>query len=202
MDWVRTGTLNSRAVVLAANGAGGEQAARVVEIAVSRRPLAAVVSTGFCGALDPGWEIGSVFVASAVESSGGRYTARQPEAGRPYVSGVLASIDHIAGTAEEKRKLRAGGASAVEMEAAGVARAAERKGLEFYCVRAVSDLAGETFANDFNGVLRSDGHFDTIELLASAIRKPRVLVPELVRLHSRCQFAARTLGEFLANCRF
>lgn len=202
VDWVRTAELNGRRVIMAANGAGGARAARVVERAAAMGPVAAVVSTGFCGALDPELGIGNVFVASMIESSSGRFQALSPGVPSPCASGVLASIDHVAGTAEEKRRLRAGGAAVVEMEAAGVAREAERRGLGFYCVRSVSDLAAESFANDFNRALRSDGHFDTIELLASAARRPRVLLPELIRLRRRCQVAARTLGEFLANCRF
>ena len=39
-------------------------------------------------------------------------------------------------------------------------------GLPFYCVRAVTDLADESLANDFNRALRPDGHFDTISILS------------------------------------
>ena len=56
------------------------------------------------------------------------------------------------------------------MEAAGVARAAEDLGVPFYCIRAVSDLAGEDFANDFNAALTPDGRFSTLRLVAGAWR--------------------------------
>ena len=52
-------------------------------------------------------------------------------------------IDHVAQTADEKRRLRAGGASAVEMEAGGVAERARARDVPFYCVRVVTDLADE-----------------------------------------------------------
>ena len=88
------------------------------------------------------------------------------------------------------------------MEAAGVAQRAQTLGLPFFCVKAVTDLAGETMANDFNAVLRSDGRFDTIGILASSLRHPWVRLPELFRLRSRSLLAARSLGEFIADCRF
>jgi hypothetical protein len=88
------------------------------------------------------------------------------------------------------------------MEAAGVAARARQRGLPFYCVRGVTDLADETLQNDYNKALRPDGHFDTISILASALRNPVVRLPELVRLRRRCLLASHALGSFLADCKF
>ncbi len=88
------------------------------------------------------------------------------------------------------------------MEAGGVAQRAAEKGINFYCIRVVSDLAGEDMANDFNQALRQDGHFATMSILSRALRDPLVRLPELVRLRSRCVRAARVLGDFIADCRF
>jgi hypothetical protein len=74
--------------------------------------------------------------------------------------------------------------------------------LPFYCVRVVTDLAGETMANDFNAALRADGHFDTMVVLRGALRRPLARVPELCRLRQRSVRAARVLGVFFANCRY
>jgi hypothetical protein len=57
-------------------------------------------------------------------------------------------------------------------------------------------------ANDFNVVLRSDGRFDTMKVLLLSLRHPWVRLPELFRLQRRCALAARSLGEFIADCRF
>ena len=89
-----------------------------------------------------------------------------------------------------------------EMEAAGVAERAEALGLPFYCVRAVTDLASEDMANDLNGALREDGHFDTMHILRGTLRNPWLCLPELFRLRNRCIRAASVLGEFIADCRF
>jgi hypothetical protein len=88
------------------------------------------------------------------------------------------------------------------MEAAGVAERASAHNLPFYCVKVVTDLAGEDMANDFNSALRPDGHFATMDILRSSLRQPLVRIPELIRLRKRCARSALLLGEFIADCRF
>ena len=195
VNWAREAILNETLILMIANGAGASQAAKAVEAAPDAH---AIVSTGFCGAVDPDLHIGDIFVASEIQN----LPVRLPETSRRYARGTLASIDHVAQTALEKSKLRATGAAAVEMEAAGVAARAEARGLPFFCVRSVTDLAGETFANDLNAALRPNGQFDTMQILRSAIRHPLARLPELMRLRQRCEIAARNLGAFLADCRF
>jgi hypothetical protein len=88
------------------------------------------------------------------------------------------------------------------MEAGGVADRAFAKGIPFYCVRVVTDLAGEDMANNFNLALRPDGHFATMSILRGAFHNPLVCLPELIRLRYRCVRAARVMGDFIADCRF
>jgi len=203
VHWARKAELNGREVILVANGAGAARAARGVAVARSLANVESVCSMGFCGALESGMKIGDVFVAESVHTCAGReYRAAKPLSARSHRSGALASIDRVAQRAHEKQDLRAGGASAVEMEAGGVAEKAWELHLPFYCVRAVTDLAEENFGFDFNSALRSDGRFDTMRLIAAVCRRPRTLLPELLRLRTRCRMASETLGEFIASCRF
>jgi nucleoside phosphorylase len=200
VNWAREAILNETLILMIANGAGASQAAKAVDAAPDAH---AIVSTGFCGALDPNLHIGDIFVASEIVASEiQNLPVRLPETSHRYARGTLASIDHVAQTALEKSKLRATGAAAVEMEAAGVVARAEARGLPFFCVRSVTDLTGETFANDLNAALRPNGQFDTMQILRSAIRHPLARLPELMRLRQRCEIAARNLGAFLADCRF
>jgi adenosylhomocysteine nucleosidase len=187
---------------MVANGAGAAHAGRAVDVACTACQPEAIVSMGFCGALDPALRIGDVFVATAVDAAGRRLDVCRPRNDAPHAAGVLASIDQVAQTAAEKDILRATGASAVEMEAGGVARSAAAHGAPFFCVRSVTDTAGQSFVNDFNKALRSDGHFGTINLLTSALGNPGRAIPELFRLRNFCRIASRTLGEFIAGCRF
>ena len=202
VHWSRVALMNGREVLMAANGAGAARAAAAVEAAHAAGGLDLICSMGFCGALENNMRIGDIFVAERVQADGMEYAAAKPETSRPHHTGVLASIHHVARTAEEKAALRRRGASAVEMEAAGAAATAAGFGLPFYCVRSVTDLAGESFRLDLNSALRSDGKFATMQLIAASCRRPLTLLPELLRLGRRSYTATRTLGEFLADCRF
>ena len=202
VDWARTIQLGGHDLLLVANGVGARRAASAVDAAAETFQPDAVVSTGFCGALDPQLAVADVVVATSIAAADRSFDALPVASAAAHHSGVVRSIDRVAQTTEEKRHLRAGGAIAVEMEAAGVAARAETRGLPFYCVRVVTDLAGETMANDFNAALRADGHFDTMVILRATLRRPLARLPELCRLRQRSVRAARVLGVFFANCRF
>lgn len=185
-----------------ANGAGAHRAAAGIDEALASFRPDVMVSVGFCGALDPALRIADIVVGTTVFTDGGAFAAEPPITAARHRAGPVITADHVVGTAEEKRKLHAAGSVAVDMEAAGVAQRAQKLGVPFFCIKSVTDLADETMANDFNAVLRSDGRFDTIKLLASSLRYPWVRLPELFRLQRRCALAARSLGEFIADCRF
>jgi adenosylhomocysteine nucleosidase len=211
--WSRAATLCGHEVLLVANGAGPKRAAAATDAGIKTFDAQAIVSTGFCGALSP--ELGIADLVSATEVAQGHalpiwpFTPRAPEpvgngaqATRPrYFAGPIRSIPYIAQTAEEKCNLAVNGAIAVEMEAAGIAARAESHGLPLYCVRAVTDLASEDLANNFNKALRLDGRFDTILILKGSLRNPMVRLPELLRLRKRCIQAAQVLGDFFADSR-
>lgn len=205
LDWARSVELNRRQVFLAANGPGPKLAAEAMDVARRQAPdgsMDAVVSTGFCGGLDPGLEIGDIFVANGIRAGGELVPVRTPHSARRCATGALVSVDRVAQTMEEKRDLRASGASAVEMEAAGVLSRVREWGMPLYCIRCVTDLGNETFKIDFNAARRPDGRFSTPRILAAALRRPLAVGPELWELRNRCATAARALGEFIADCRF
>jgi adenosylhomocysteine nucleosidase len=198
VNWAREGLWKRRPVMAIANGAGADRAFAAVILASKS---SAVCNIGFCGALDDALRIGDIFVATEVRNGTRAYAAQAPS-GPAAPSGVVVSIDHVAQTALEKRGLRSTGASVVEMEAAGAARASEDMGLPFYCVRVVSDLAEENFANDFNAALGPDGRFSGARLAAGALARPRERFSELMRLKQRTAVASKKLGDFLAGCTF
>jgi adenosylhomocysteine nucleosidase len=202
VDWARHARLGGHDLFLAANGAGRRRAAAALRAACQLYQPEAVVSIGFCGALEARLEVASLVVATEVASDTGVLPARVTSGGISSFCGTIWCSDRVIRTAAEKKILAETGASAVEMEAAGVAEAAQERGLPFYCVRAVTDLAGETMANDFQAALRPDGHFATMIILGSTLRDPSARIPELFRLKRRCDRAARALGDFFADCRF
>jgi adenosylhomocysteine nucleosidase len=202
VDWARRAWVAGHEALLVANGAGPARAGAAVDRAIAQFRAGSVLSIGFCGALDESLDVAEIVVAECVEAAGSRYPALPLAGGIPSHSGVVHSARRVAQSAVEKRALRQSGACAVEMEAGAVAARAQSMDLRFHCVKCVTDLAGEDMANDFNSALRPDGHFDTMKLLTRSLLRPFVRVPELLRLRSRCTRAARTLGDFFADCRF
>jgi adenosylhomocysteine nucleosidase len=198
VHWAQAGTWKGREVIAVANGAGAERA-RAAVFAVPNASM--VCSIGFCGALDRSLAIADVFEPGEVRN-GTRSWFPLTAHGRLAKSGVLISIDRVAQTALEKRNLRNTGASVVEMEAAAVARASEERNVPFYCIRAVSDLADEDFANDFNKCFMPDGRLSVPRLIAGACANPVRRFRELARLARRTALASKKLGEFLADCSF
>lgn len=207
LDWpvwfARTGELNGKRLFLVANGPGPDLAAKAADVALARMSPDAVISTGCCGALEPGLAAGDIFVAHSVRSGESCYPASLQHIGTTvHRTGDLVSVSKVAGTVEEKARLASTGAAAVEMEAAAVARAAVRAGVPFYCIRAVLDCAGEGFELDFSALRSADGRFSRTRILGAALARPVTRVPELIRLARGTRLAARALGDFFADCRF
>lgn len=200
--YARVGDLHANRMVMVANGPGPELAARAAGMALKRCHPDAVISTGYCGALDRTLSAVEVFVAVRVQADGDEFPAAVPATGRRGCkTGTLASIDRVAGV-EEKRRLRESGAAAVDMEAGAVAQAAVRAGLPFYCIRAVLDRAEEEFGLDFNSLRGADGRFSRLRILKAALARPLARFPELMKIEWRGRRASRALGAFVEDCVF
>ena len=128
VDWSRRARLGEHQLWLVANGAGCRRAAAAVEAGCRVREPEAVVSTGFCGALEERLEVASVVVATEVASDREKWPARAISAGIHSTCGTIWCAERLVGTAAEKKALAETGACAVEMEAAGVAEARKRAG--------------------------------------------------------------------------
>lgn len=172
---------------LVANGPGSRL---VTEALRERRNVEGIVSTGFCGALDPALRVGDIVV------SGEPVRSR-----RRFVQGELLSVDRVAVSAAEKRELRERtGAVAVEMESAAVAAKAREWGVPFRCVKVVSDAASDDLPLDFNLYRDAAGRFSRTRIALAAMLRPFTVMPGLLRLDRNCRTAAEKLGEFLADC--
>jgi len=162
------------------------QAARV------KRDVHSIISTGFCGALDPALRAGTIVVAGT-----------QVRAAASYVKGDVVSSNRVAATAAEKRELyKSSGAAAVDMEYGEVKRIADEWGVPVGAVRVVSDAAGEDMPLDFNKYRGHDGRFSRGRIALAAVARPFTAIPGLLRLERNCRLAADKLGEFFANSEF
>lgn len=210
IDYAYEGIWESRRMLLAANGAGPKLAAQAVEVAIragmvaelSSSKLELVVSTGYCGAIDPELRELQVVVATQVidQATNEIFECAQVSSNREFASGTLLSQNEIAHDASAKERLRASGAMVTDMEAAGAAARAKRAALPFACIKIVSDCASESFPIDFNEMRTGEGRMARGKIMLHALTHPNV-VPALFRLKRRTEDAAKVLGEFLVSCR-
>jgi adenosylhomocysteine nucleosidase len=203
LDFARKIWLSGHAVILVANGPGPKLAAEAVEIAKGRERLTGIVSTGFCGALDPALNLSDIFIPTELLDFVVQVKVGQalPPA-KLYQSGPLLSTNRVAITSAEKSELhKTTGARAIEMEAAGVSAKSQQYNLPFYCIRVVTDTAGESLPLDFNQMRDANGRFSRSKIIFAALRRPTVF-PKLLNFNNRCKNAAQALGDFIADTRF
>jgi adenosylhomocysteine nucleosidase len=162
---------------LVANGPGPRLVGRITRA----QAVDGVMSIGFCGALDPALHIGDIVIEGETPK--------------------ILSVDRVAVTAQEKSRLREiTGAAVIEMESAAVAEKAREWGVQFRCIRVVSDTAGENMPLDFNCYRDADGRFQRGRIALAALGRPFTVIPALLRLEFNCRRAAESLGRFLADC--
>jgi len=204
VGWCHSAKLAGRRLVLVANGPGELLAEEAFDIACRMERPGAVISTGFCGALNPDMRPGEILVATRIESveRGSSLAGERPRTSREYRVGTLLTASRVVRTAAEKEKLWKRGGDAVDMEAAALGERVVGEGLPFYCIRAVTDVAGEDFVSDFNAARGPDGRFRSWKIVWNALRRPQPCLPELWKLRGRAKLAAARLGEFLADCQF
>jgi adenosylhomocysteine nucleosidase len=210
LDYAYEGILEGRRIVLAANGAGPNLVAQAIEVAsrairaaeLSASKLEAIVSVGFCGALEPSLQPSQIIVGTEVldPRDNSRYPCAPIEATCEHRTGVIASQNRVITDREEKAKIFASGAIAVDMESFAVAERAKRAAVPFFCIKSVSDLADETFRIDFNQMRNREGRIVRGKIVLYVLTHPWML-GELLRLRRRSQDAARALGDFLVSCR-
>jgi adenosylhomocysteine nucleosidase len=171
-------------------GIGEDAAARALAEAERDGPVDAVISTGWAGALREGFEAGRAYGVSGVvcARSGERFAAATPGA-----DCVLVTSDRVAGLEEKRRLSVAFGAGLVDMEAAGLARLAARRGVPFYCVKGVSDGHADRMP-DLNGFIAPDGSFRLTRFMLFAGIRPWHW-PALARLRENGSKSAEAVRE-------
>ncbi|MFN0167110.1 MAG: hypothetical protein ACKV22_11835 [Bryobacteraceae bacterium] len=202
VDWAQAADLGGQRILMTANGAGPKLAGQALRRVHGWSTWSAVVSVGYCGALDPRLRTGDIVVGTHLLFGNDSMPLRLPETGRRHSTGPIISVDRIVASAEEKSALGQGGAMAVEMEAAGLAPLVRQWNLPLFCIRSVTDRADEGFVLDINRARSPEGRIQPSRLVLEALFKPVSGIPELLRLQQKSSSAALSLGDFLADCRF
>jgi adenosylhomocysteine nucleosidase len=177
--------------VAACGGLGAAAAIRALAEVEREGPVASLVSAGWAGALREDYSPGQAYwVAGVVDAaSGERFATAGPG------EGWLATHSGVAGPAEKRRLARELGAVLVDMEAAGLARVAARRGLPFSCVKGVSDGPTERLP-DFSGFVAADGRFRSFRFALFALVRPWYWAV-LVRMGRQSAEAAHALTRAL-----
>jgi adenosylhomocysteine nucleosidase len=123
--------------ILACAGMGAHRATLALEAALALGPASELISVGWAGACTGRLAVGEVVRADVVidTRTGERFSTAGENQGRQIVVTVAAPA-----SLKEKQRLEMSyHASAVDMEAAAVARIARARELPFYAIKAISD---------------------------------------------------------------
>jgi nucleoside phosphorylase len=177
------------------------------DIWVGADTLGFCVSSGLAGALRPEYRLGQVLAARSVSefSHVGGAAGQALECSSSLLSfasecgATVANRFYTSGRviarAEEKRQL-GHTSDAVEMESAGIMRAAMEEGIPAVAIRAISDLAEEDLPLDMAGVFNDEGRVSVPRVIGQVALHP-ASIPGLVKLGKQSKLAAESLVRFL-----
>jgi adenosylhomocysteine nucleosidase len=173
-------------------GIGAEAARRATEAVIREVQPSRAISVGFAGALDASLQIGHVLEPRTVinAADGVRTEVGSGE-------GILVSSATVAGKEQKTRLGKAYGATAVDMEAAVVARGARARGVEFGVVKVISDTA------DFNlpaldRFVAADGSFQSVLFACHVALRPWLWGATLALARNSAK-ASRALSDALTS---
>lgn len=182
--------------VAVCGGIGAEAARRATEAVINFYHPGEVWTVGFAGALQPGLKAGTLFLPDLVIDAGDGSRAQVNE-GRNESKNSLVTF-HAVADANQKAKLgKAFGAQAVDMEAAAVARGAQKYNLPFRAVKVISDDASFAMP-DLSRFVTSNGEVQAGRIALFAIMRPW-LWPGLIRLGTNSRRGAQVLCAWLAQ---
>ncbi len=188
--------LERHGVEIHVSGIGPDAAAALGE-RLTQRPLRAMIATGFCGALIPRLDVGTIVVAERVvhENTGDVFAADDVMlAAAEGRRGTLVSAGEVARTPADRAALQG---LAVDMESAALARAARDADVPFIAIRAISDRFRDRIP-DIAGMLDHVGRPDRSALIAFALHNPRE-IPRLIRLGRSAKRASTALTDGVAT---
>ncbi len=178
-----------RAIVACA-GMGSKRVTRALELAELRGPLDLVISVGYAGALRTGMTIDRVYWPAIIidATTGERFECNDG-------NGTLVTTDHGVGR-EEKLELAARwGADLVDMEAATVARLAQKRNLPFRALRAISDQVEDKLP-DLGRFTDERGGFREASFAAYIALHPW-LIPSAIKLGRQSAQASQSIAQAL-----
>jgi adenosylhomocysteine nucleosidase len=176
----------SEHAVVAHAGMGSARVAMAVQAAMAVKPVTALLSVGLAGGCDPSVQVGDIVRAGVVvdTQSGERFSNSE-------FRQVLASASSIASVREKQRLFASYSASAVDMEAATVARIAQGHNLPFRAIKVISDDASFEM-QELGRFATQNGQFREAAFAAYSVVRPR-LWSKLAQLAGNSKLALEAL---------
>ena len=159
-------TFENDGVVVVCAGIGSRAARLTADSALSCYRPDIVFSAGLAGALTPDLKVGDQFIPATIVNS-----ATGSRIATGHGTGVLVSASGVAGPEAKRLLARQYGAVAVDMEAAAVAEVAEKKGILFMAVKAISDEYDFALP-EMEQFIHPDGRFLTRKFAAYTLMHP------------------------------
>jgi hopanoid-associated phosphorylase len=194
--------LNREARIIAGPGvitlaSGGDIASlrRRIEATLTA-DVAAIISIGIAGALEPSLKVGDAVIATEVapgivdDTWAARLLAALPDARRGVIVGSSAMIIDAAAKAALHQQT---GALCVDMESHIAAEVAAAQGLPFAALRFISDGADRALPKAAQAGMKPDGGMDILAVLRSLAGDPRQL-PALIRTGQEAEAAFKALA--------
>lgn len=190
---IYSGTLGSAEIVATTTSMGTVAAAEAAERVLDSGPIDRVVVVGIAGGVDPNFQIGEVFVPSAVidGATGTEYLPHQ--FGDLEPRGKLSTSDEFIVDEQRLALLSDQGVVAVDMETSAIAAVCERRGIAWSVFRAISDRAIEGDVEMLN-MANPDGSPNLAGAAKYILRRPWKL-PFLFRLAQGATKAANAAAD-------
>lgn len=157
--------------IIACAGMGAARASLAIEAALALGPASELVSVGWAGACNERFHVGDVIHPSILidARTGERFFLADPST--TDAAEVVVTVAAPAGTVAKQRLSISYSASAVDMEAAAVARIAQAHGLPFSAIKAISDEADFELP-DLQQFSTEDGQFQESEFALYVAFRP------------------------------
>ena len=176
--------------VMLCGGIGVEAARRAAEAVLSIYKPVLIQSVGFAGALQSNMRVGDILSpAILIDARDGSRTEITDG------NGTLLTFMSVADAKQKSHLAQSYGAQAVDMEAAGVAVAAQAHGVAFRAVKVISDDMNFEMP-DMTHFVDAQGRFHTISFIAHAALRPW-LWPAIATLAGNSKKAATALESYL-----
>ena len=190
-------TLCEYDVVAVCAGMGPAAVTRAFAEAEAEKPLEAVISIGWAGALrtdEYNGYPGDAFIPNVIVNAqtGERYKLAERE-----TDVVLVSTDRVADIAEKRHLAETYGGLLVDMESATVLRLAEMRGIPVCCIKVITDEATANLP-DINPFIDEMGQMKMAPFLARILLQPRYW-RSLAKLGKASSLGAKILASVVTN---